>query len=74
MLAYPTVAVMPVRYLTTTEVVDRFAEHGVSVSLETIRRWIKADKLRSKRLPGGTRARYLVHADDVDALLEVRAA
>jgi len=60
----------PTKYLTVAEVVARLADSGVVVSDETVRRWAKAGKIRSKRLrTGGLRARFLLHPDDVDTIL-----
>lgn len=54
------------QYLTVAEVRQRFAERGISVSDETLRRWAKRGKVPAKRFVG---RQYHFAVEDVDALL-----
>lgn len=62
----------PTTYLTVSQVVQRLAERDVSVTDQTVRRWIKSGKVKAKRL--GLTGKFLVEPDSVDRLFTDVAA
>ena len=55
-------------YLSVSDAVQRLEGWGVTVTSQTVRRWAKSGKIRSKRLATGRQ--ILVSADDLAGLLE----
>ncbi len=68
MLLMPTVLGMgDPSYIPIVDAIARLAEHGPTVTPQTVRRWAKAGKVRSKRLRTG--GQFLICVEDIDALL-----
>ena len=55
-------------YVTVSEAVERLKSEGVTVTRQTIRRWAKGGKVRSRRLTTGRQ--ILVSVEDLVALIE----
>lgn len=55
-------------YVTVSEAVERLKSEGVTVTRQTIRRWAKGGKVRSRRLTTGRQ--ILVSVEDLVALIQ----
>lgn len=56
-----------IQLLSSLEVVEYLAQRGISVTDQTVRRWAKTGKVRSRRLTTG--GQFLFEPEDIDALI-----
>jgi len=55
------------RYLTIPQARERLAGHGIEVTEETVRAWVRAGQISAIRLPGGS---YRIRTEVIDAITE----
>lgn len=53
-------------FLTVRQATDRLNAAGVTVKKETVQRWCRDGKIKSRRMPGG---QYMIRQADIDSIL-----